>query len=317
MKVLVTGGAGFIGSHVVEELLTYQYTVVVIDNLVTGSPENLPENVKLYRMDLNDPQLESVFELERPDYVIHLAAQASVIKSMQNPYADFLSNTVGAVKIMTLSEQFHIKKFIFASTAAVYGEASYYPIEEHHSIQPLSFYSVSKYSSENYLALYGKHKGLDNCILRFSNVYGPRQNSNGEAGVVSIIINHLLSEGRVTIFDGSQTRDFIYVKDVAVACRLAMEGKHTGIFNISSCTETSIDDLYYLVAEMCGSRSIPVYKPRRPEEIIKSVLDNKKAVNEFGWEIHYSLTEGLQETIQYYVALSDNHVLENNLEKTL
>ena len=315
MKVLVTGGAGFIGSHVVEELLKCQYNVVVIDNLVTGIPGNLSEKVKLYRMDLNDPQVESVFELEKPDYVIHLAAQASVTKSMKDPYTDFLTNTVGTVKIMSLSEQFNIKKFIFASTAAVYGEPIYNPIDERHSIQLMSFYSLSKKTAENYLEFYRKHKELDNCVLRFSNVYGPRQNSQGEAGVVSIFINCLLEGSSVSIFDGSQTRDFIYVKDVAVACRLAMEGDHTGIFNISSCTEITINDLYNLLMELTGIRGIPVYKPRRAEEIMKSVLDNRRAMSELKWQLNYSLSDGLKETVQYYTKF--NKLRGNNFEKAL
>ena len=313
MKVLVTGGAGFIGSHVVEELLKCQYKVAVIDNLATGASTNLSGKVKLYQMDLNDLQVETVFELESPDYVIHLAAQVSVTKSMKDPYFDFLTNTVGTVKIVSLSKQFNVRKLIFASTAAVYGEPTYYPIDEHHSKQPLSFYSLSKNAAENYIELYGKNNELDNCILRFSNVYGPRQNPNGEAGVVSIMINRLLDDSSVNIFDGSQTRDFIYVKDVAVACRHAMESRHTGVFNISSCTETAIGDLYYLLAEMTGKRKLPVYKPRRTEEIIKSVLDNRKAMNELEWRLNYSLSDGLKETVQYYAY----KLREDHLEKTM
>ena len=299
MKVLVTGGAGFIGSHVVEELLAYQYTVVVIDNLVTGILENIPEKAKLYRMDLNDSELESIFELERPDYVIHLAAQASVTQSMRDPHSDFLTNTAGTVEIMSLSKQYNIKKIIFASTAAVYGEPTYYPIDEQHPIQPMSFYSLSKNAAENYIGLYGKYKELNNCILRFSNVYGPRQNPNGEAGVISIFINRLLEDGIVSIFDGSQTRDFIYVKDVAVACRLAMEGDHTGVFNISSCTETNIENLYFLIAEMMGVKKIPMYEPKRLGEIERSVLDNKKARTELLWNPVYTLSNGLKESVQF------------------
>lgn len=300
MKVLITGGAGFIGSHIVEELLNKKYEIVVVDNLVTGFFDNLPKEAKFYRMDLDDTEFEYVFEQERPDYVIHLAAQASVTASMKNPYLDFLTNTVGTVKTMLLSKKYKVKKFIFASTAAVYGEPSHFPIDERHLIDPQSFYSLSKHSAENYIKLIDTSSGIDSCILRFSNVYGPRQNTNGEAGVISIFINQLLANESIKIFGGSQTRDFIYVKDVAVACRLAMEGEHTGTFNISSCTETVINELYRLISEIIGERKTPVYESKRNGEIEKSILDNQKACRELGWILHYSLSEGLKETVEYY-----------------
>jgi len=300
LKVLVTGGAGFIGSHVVEELLNSQYEVISIDNLVTGLQGNLPNNAKSYQVDLNDPDLEYVFELEKPDCVIHLAAQTSVTASMRDPYFDFYTNTVGTVKLLALSEKYTIKKFIFASSAAVYGEPSNLPIDENQLINPLSFYALSKYSAENYINLSDTFYGLNGCILRFSNVYGPRQNTNGEAGVVSIFIKRLLTGEDVTIYGGSQTRDFIYVKDVAYACRLALEKEKSGVFNISSCTETSIDDLFHFIASTAGIHSIPAYEMKRIGEIERSMLDNSKAFEQLDWRTHYSLLEGLKETLPYY-----------------
>ncbi|WP_438312410.1 NAD-dependent epimerase/dehydratase family protein [Sporosarcina sp. FA9] len=311
MKVLITGGAGFIGSHVIEELLEYEFQVVSVDNYVTGFKENLCEGVKKYEMDLNDPKFESIFIEEQPDYVIHLAAQASVMVSMNDPYFDFLTNTVGTINVMLLSKKYNVRKFLFASSAAVYGEPEYLPIDENHSINSQSFYALSKHSAENYIKHYSVFNGLDSCILRFSNVYGPRQNEMGEAGVISIFINRLLADKEVSIYDGSQTRDFIYVKDVASACRLALMSEAKGVFNISSCSETGIEELYNKITELTGINTIPLYEPRRLGEIVQSILDNRRAINEFDWHVQYSLQEGLNETTRFYT----NKRLSVNVEK--
>ena len=301
MKVLISGGAGFIGSHVTEELLNHHYDVVLIDNLATGSSSNVPNNVKFYNYDLNDPEMEYVFEMEKPDIVIHLAAQASVTASMRDPYMDFYTNTAGTLRLLLLTNKYQVKKFLFASTAAVYGEPLYFPIDEKHKTNPQSYYAQSKFSAENYITLYEVLNGLDSCILRFSNVYGPRQNPNGEAGVISIFINKFLNKETVSIYDGSQTRDFIYVKDVASACRHAIASEKKGVFNVSSGTETTINDLFNLLAKEFDSDLSPSYKPLRQGEIERSVLDNKKAKFELGWNAEHSLLEGLKETVKYYM----------------
>ncbi|MBO0588600.1 NAD-dependent epimerase/dehydratase family protein [Sporosarcina sp. E16_8] len=300
MKVLVTGGAGFIGSHVVEELLNHQYEVVIVDSFVTGFPENVCVDAKLYRRDITDLELEDVFKLEKPDFVLHLAAQASVITSTNDPYLDFFTNTVGTVRVSLLSKKYNVKKIIFASTAAVYDEPSYLPIDEKHPLKQQSYYALSKYSAENFILLSGVMQDLNYCILRFSNVYGPRQNAEGEAGVISIFINRLLKNDEIYIYGGSQTRDFIYVKDVAAACHLAMVGKQKGVYNISSCTETTINQLFQLISSEMDVISIPVYKSLRVGEIVQSVLDHTKALQELEWRLHYSLVDGLKETVQYY-----------------
>lgn len=300
MKVIVTGGAGFIGSHVVEELLNHQYEVVLIDSLGTGSLENLPNDTKLYQFDINDAELGMVFEQERPDYVIHLAAQASVTASLNDPMFDIRSNTVGTIHLLHLSQKYQIKKFIFASSAAVYGDSDKFPISEQQAILPLSYYALSKYSSEKYIQLTNALYGLNSCILRFSNVYGPRQNSIGEAGVISLFIRKILKGEEITIYGGQQTRDFAFVKDVAKACRLALERERTGIYNISSGKETAIDELLTYICHAIGKTIKPIYAPFREGEIEKSVLDNRKALDELEWCIDYSLLEGLEETVQYY-----------------
>lgn len=306
MKVLVTGGAGFIGSHVVEEFLENQYEVLVIDNCVSGNPKNLPDGVKLFLLDINDSAVESVFEQEQPDYVIHLAAQASVVVSMDNPHLDFFTNTAGTVNILKLSNKFNVKKLLFASTAAVYGEPSYLPVDENHFVHASSFYALSKYSAEKYIEHYSKFNGLESCILRFSNVYGPRQNVNGEAGVISIFIDRLLANKEINIYGGNQTRDFIFVKDIAKACYQALLGEAKGVFNVSSCTETKVDELFKQISEVSGRLGVkPAYKPERIGEIQNSVLDNNKARNAFNWHPCYSLSEGLEETVQYYSKSAD------------
>lgn len=314
MKVLISGGAGFIGSHVTEELLNNNYDVVVIDNLTTGSPSNMPDNVRFYHSDLNDPELEYVFEIEKPDIVIHLAAQASVTISMDNPYMDFFTNTAGSLKILLLSKKYKVKKFLFASTAAVYGEPLYLPIDEKHEINPQSYYAQSKFSAESYIKLYAKLSNLESCILRFSNVYGPRQSSNGEAGVISIFINQLLNDEKVSIYDGNQTRDFIYVKDVANACRCAIESGGSGVFNVSSSTETTINDLFHLISEVIGVNSLPTYKPLRQGEVERSVLDNRKARKELNWNTQHTLLDGLKETSAHY---SKDTTYEYHMENEL
>lgn len=296
----MTGGAGFIGSHVIEELVQHNFQVIAVDNCVTGFSTNVPDDVKLYRMDLNDAEIETVFAKENPDYVIHLAAQASVVVSMTDPYLDFFTNTAGTVNILQLSKKYQVKKFLFASTAAVYGEPVYLPIDENHLIHAESFYALSKYSAENYISYYSKYNDLDSCILRFSNVYGPRQNERGEAGVISIFINRLLEKKEVLIYDGSQTRDFIFVKDVAAACRKALEEEVYGVYNVSSCVETGIEDLFYQITKIMNVDAEPTYKPGREGEITKSILDNRKALQEMSWKVQYSLRKGLEETTQYY-----------------
>ena len=206
MKVLVTGAAGFIGSYVVRALVQKKISVIALDNLSTGNEGNLVENVPFYKMDITSSELEAVFRIESPEYVIHLAAQSSVLNSMVNPMEDCHANLVGTLNILRLCKQFEVKKCIFASTAAVYGNPSILPVTEESKLATLSFYALSKLSAEKYVQLYENLFGLKSCILRFSNVYGPMQAS----GVVTSILNRLLEGEDPVIFDGNQTRDFIW-----------------------------------------------------------------------------------------------------------
>ncbi|MEI4770538.1 NAD-dependent epimerase/dehydratase family protein [Psychrobacillus sp. FJAT-51614] len=296
MKVLVTGAAGFIGSYVVRALLLENYSVIALDNLSTGNEGNLVENVPFYKMDITSSELEAVFRIESPEYVIHLAAQSSVLNSMVNPMEDCHANLVGTLNILRLCKQFEVKKCIFASTAAVYGNPSILPVKEESKLATLSFYALSKLSAEKYVQLYENLFGLKSCILRFSNVYGPMQAS----GVVTSILNRLLEGEDPVIFDGNQTRDFIYVKDVAVACIQSLMSDKTGVFNISSSTEISIQEVYEELSELTGVQTQPIYESLRDGEIERSVLSNEKAKINLAWRPTYSFVEGLKETIQYY-----------------
>lgn len=300
LKILLTGGAGFIGSHVAEQLLSQGYKVAVIDNLDSGSTTFLPDGIKFYQMDINDSAIESVFKSEKPEVVIHLAAQTSVVQSMKEPYFDFQTNTAATLKLLQYAAQNGVQQFIFSSSAAVYGEPVHLPIDEQHPIHPQSFYAVSKYAAEQYIMTFGKQYDITSTILRFSNVYGPRQNTSGEAGVVGIFILKLLNNDDCIIYGGKQTRDFIFVKDVASACVKAVELNKGGIFNISSNSELAIHDLYNSISEKMSVKGASFFHPYRVGELIKSVLSNEKAKKELKWRPSYSISEGLEETIKHY-----------------
>lgn len=296
MKVLVTGAAGFIGSYVVQALLEQRFTVVAVDNLSTGKQSNLSYDTQFYEIDITNNDLERIFEFERPDYVIHLAAQSSVFESMIKPMEDCQSNLVGTLNILRFSNQYNVKKCIFASTAAVYGNPTTLPIKEDSKLAPLSFYALSKLSAEKYVQLYEKLFGLKSCILRFSNVYGPLQ----AGGVITKFLDCIINRKNPVIFGGNQTRDFIYVKDVAAACVQSLIADQTGVFNISSSTEISIQQVYEQLSELTDVKSKPSYDSLGEGEIVKSILSNKKAIFTFEWEPSYSFVAGLEETIHHY-----------------
>lgn len=300
MKVLITGGAGFIGHHFVEKLVKEKIDVVIVDNLSSGIKERIPKSAAFYEVDIVDLSIENIFAIEKPDYVVHLAAQVSVPVSMKNPLADCLANIAGTVNLLQNCVKYNVKKFIFASSAAVYGEPAYLPIDEDHPQHPISFYSLSKQTSEQYIKLYAKHFGLNHSILRFANVYGPGQNSHGEAGVISIFLNSILEQTPPIIYGGEQTRDFVYVKDVADGLYSALHNGRNCTFNLSTNTETKINELLMLMLKKVNSHLTPVIKPQREGDIGQSRLNNTKALTELHWIPRYSLDRGLQETIDMY-----------------
>lgn len=296
MKVLVTGAAGFIGGCVVQELLNHQYSVVALDNLSNGIRSRVPQEATFYDADITNVEIEQIFQVEKPDYVIHLAAQSSVLASMEKPIEDCQANVLGTINILRFSNQFKVKKFIFASSAAVYGNPTTLPVKEDTKLAPLSFYALSKISAENYVHLFEKLFGLKSCILRFSNVYGPDQ----ESGVIASILKRISKSEAPIINNGSQTRDFIYVKDIATACLTALVSHETGVFQISSGTERTINELFKLISSSLQIDIEPIIKELDAAEIKRSVLSNAKAKRVLQWEPLYSIEEGMEEIIKSY-----------------
>lgn len=296
MKVLVTGGAGFIGSHLVDEASEEGYDVVTIDNLNNGKLENLNKDAKFYKVDIVDiDNLSLVFEKEKPDYIIHLAAQISLRESLKNPIYDAEQNILGSINILECCRKFNVKKVVYASSAAVYGFPKYLPVDEKHPINPFSPYGVSKHTVEHYLQYYHENFEIDYIILRYSNVYGERQDPLGEAGVIAIFIDKLKKGERPIIFgDGEQTRDFIYAKDVVEANLLALEKEtENKVFNISTNTETSVNELFKKIKEIMNSNINPIYK--NPIKEVRNIrLDNSLAEKELNWKPKVELNEGLK-----------------------
>ncbi|TMU84338.1 NAD-dependent epimerase/dehydratase family protein [Bacillus sp. BHET2] len=299
MKVLVTGGGGFIGYHVTKRLQEKGHEVIIVDTLITGKEDNVPDEVTFYRVDITSPEIETVFINEKPDVVIHLAAQISVSYSMKNPQEDGKVNIIGTINLLHLSAKYQIKKFIFASSAAVYGTPETLPIREDHRLVPTSSYGLSKMTSENYIQMYHQSKQLPFTILRFSNVYGPRQTAEGEAGVVSIFLSNAAGSKPIQVFgDGNQTRDFIYVKDVADACVQAIGNGDNAILNIGSQTQLTINQLIQSISKVSEKPLSIQFMNARDGDIEHSNLNNGRAREQLGWIPQYSLEQGLQESME-------------------
>ena len=302
LKILVTGGAGFIGSHVVDALLEAGHEVVIVDDLSTGRASNINPRARFYRMDIRDPHLSEVFEQERFDIVNHHAAQMDVRKSVADPLFDADVNICGSLNLLECARKSGVRKIVYISTGgAVYGEPEYLPCDEAHPVNPICPYGASKHTVEHYLYMYQVLYGLAYAVLRYPNVYGPRQDPNGEAGVVAIFIGQMLAGKQPTIFgSGEQERDFVYVGDCARANLLAIEDHVQGIFNIGSGRGTTINQIYALLSEITGYRRPPVYGPPRAGETFRIFLDATKARREMGWEPQVSLEEGLRRTVAYF-----------------
>jgi len=302
MKILLTGGAGFIGSHIADLLVSKGLQVVVVDDLSHGKPEQVPRQCAFYQLSITDQKLAEVFSREKPDIVIHHAAQVSVNASVQDALRDMEINIGGTVRLLQASVAHGAKKIIFASTGgALYGEQQYYPADEQHPLYPLSPYGVSKCAAEKYVYCFYKLYKLNFIILRYSNVYGPRQDPLGEAGVVAIFAHRLLrAEQTVINGTGDQTRDFVFVKDVARANLLAIGSQATGEFNICSGRETSINALYALMREIVGSQAVEQHGAALPGEVFRSLLSCKKAGALLGWSPQIRLDDGLKETVRFF-----------------
>lgn len=301
MKVLVTGGAGFIGSHVVEAYIAAGHSVTVVDDLSSGKREYVPAGVTFYQMDIRDLELGRVFEVEQPDVVNHQAAQVSVPKAVVDPVHDASVNVAGLVNVLEQARRHGVRKVIFASSCAVYGDPNELPVHEEHPVSPLSPYGQSKWTGEHYLALYHRLYGLNFTTLRYANVYGPRQDPFGEAGVITIFVEQMLASMPVTIDgDGDQTRDFVFVGDVATANLRALDRGDHSTYNISAGRAVSINNLFEILRDLAGYHHEPRHGPPRPGDIRHSVLDPARAKRELDWCPTMPLEDGLKRTIDFF-----------------
>lgn len=302
MKVLVTGGAGFIGSHLVDRLVQEGHEVIVVDNLSTGKRRNLNRAARFYKLDIQSWRLKRTFRNERPNVVMHLAAQMDVRKSVEDPMFDAQVNILGTLNILQQAVKHGVRKVIFSSSGgAIYGEQDTYPAPETHPTKPLSPYGLSKLCGEHYLSYYQRVGGLQVVNLRYANVYGPRQDPEGEAGVVAIFIQKLLNNEQAVINgNGRQTRDFVFVEDV-VEANLAMMGQETeGTYNVGTGVETSINDLFRILVQHTGSTCKEVHGPAKKGEQARSVIDASKLRHELSWEPKMNLSDGLKRTVEYF-----------------
>ncbi len=304
MKVLVTGGAGFIGSHVCDQFLRAGHEVIALDNLSSGKRENLDPRVRLAVLDIRSPEAAELIRSERPHAICHLAAQMDVRRSVEDPRFDADANILGMLNLLEAARVSGVKKFIFSSTGgAIYGEQDVFPAPESHATRPVSPYGVSKASGELYLGYYRAQYGLSYVALRYANVYGPRQNPHGEAGVVAIFAQRLVAGSPCTIFgDGGQTRDFVFGPDVARANLLAFEKDYVGAVNIGTGIETDINRLFTLLAEAAGSNIQAQHAPGKPGEQRRSCIDAGLARKVLGWEPTVGLADGLRQTVEFFRA---------------
>jgi len=315
MKILVTGGAGFIGSNVVDGYIEKGHTVVVVDNLFTGKKENLNPAATFCEVDIRSTEVRKIIEKERPEVVNHHAAQISVPASVQDPSFDADVNVKGLINILEASRKNGVRKVVFISSGgAIYGEADQYPTTENYSPEPLSPYAITKLASEYYLSYYHHQWGLDYTILRYANIYGPRQIPHGEAGVVAIFMSRLMNNQPCTLYHfpeepSGMIRDYCFVGDVVKANLLALEQSDNDTFNIGTEKEINTLDLFRIIFEevkkvkkkdLDDKLREPKREPARPGDIAKSCLVIEKASSGLGWKPETSLAEGIKATLEWY-----------------
>jgi UDP-glucose 4-epimerase len=302
LKVLVTGGAGFIGSHIADRLVTDGHELVLVDDLSTGHVEHLHAKARFYQMDLQSPWLDELFRIERPEAVVHQAAQASVRRSVENPVFDASVNVLGTAALLQASAHHGVRRFLFASTGgALYGDADVIPTAEDYPTLPVSPYGASKLAGEVYLRTFHALHRLSFAALRYANVYGPRQDPHGEAGVVAIFTRRLLNGEPARINgDGKQTRDFVYVGDVADANARALTSDTVGSFNVGTGVETDVITLFQLLKRLTGSNQPQEHRPPMPGEQRRSVVDPRKIEKVLGWRPQTGLEAGLDATVRYF-----------------
>jgi UDP-glucose 4-epimerase len=302
MRIAVTGGAGFVGSHIVDAYLAAGHEVIVIDNLSTGKRANVNQAARLVIMDLNDPALIDLVRAERPDVINHHAANASVAVSVRRPRFDATQNILGTLNLLEAARQVGVGRFIYISSGgAMYGSPQHLPMGELHPSNPVSPYALSKHTGERYVRVYGEEHGLFWTSLRYANVYGPRQDPHGEAGVVAIFCQNLLDGVAPEIhWDGEQTRDFVYVKDCASASLAALQADGNRAYNVGTGVGTSINTLLDTLMDVTGLQVTPRRGPRRPGDARHSYLDCARIERELGWRATTSLHAGLEQTWQQF-----------------
>ena len=302
MKALVTGGAGFIGSHIVDKLIDMGHHVAIVDNLTSGKKENINSKATFYENDICDESLGDIFEKEKPNIVFHLAAQMDVRFSVKHPKFDAEQNILGSINLIENCRKHLVDKILFASTGgAIYGEQDTFPADESHLQNPVSPYGIAKLSVEKYLYYYYHEYGLKYVSLRYANVYGPRQNSKGEAGVVAIFVSKMLSGEQPIIFgDGKQTRDFVYVDDVVQFNILSAEKDVVGIFNVGTSVETDINQIFHLVRSSSHSNCEEVHGEGQPGEQRRSVITFDKAFQVLGYKPSTILQDGIEKTVSWF-----------------
>ncbi|MCI0512816.1 GDP-mannose 4,6-dehydratase [candidate division KSB1 bacterium] len=302
MKILVTGGAGFIGSHVTDAYLTAGHEVTVIDDLSTGKVANINPQAVFHQIDIQDPRVKDIFKQGQFDVVNHHAAQMDIRKSVADPLFDARVNILGTLNLLQQAVDHQVKKVIFISSGgAIYGEQEIFPAPETHATWPLSPYGVTKLTGEKYLYFYHVAYGLQFNVLRYANVYGPRQNPHGEAGVVAIFTTKLLQGEAPTINgDGKQTRDYVYVGDVVRANVKLLTCPYNEAFNIGTGLETDVNYIFNQLNQLCGAHQPELHGPGKKGEQLRSVVDHQKARKLLDWKPEVSLEQGLELTVKYF-----------------
>jgi UDP-glucose 4-epimerase len=303
MNILVTGGAGFIASHIVDAYISLGHSVSVIDDLSTGRKENLNPKARFHRLDIRDAkEVKRVFAEGHFDVMNHHAAQMDVRRSVADPVFDASVNVIGVLTLLESALASGVRRVVFASSGgAIYGEQDRFPADESHPTRPISPYGVAKLSTEQYLFYYGAVHGMSSVCLRYANIYGPRQNPEGEAGVVAIFTSKMLrNEQPVINGDGAQTRDYVFVADVVRANVLALERTTPAIFNVGTGVETDVNRLFNVIRSATGSRCEERHAEAKRGEQLRSVLDNGKIRKELGWAPSVSIDDGLAETVEFF-----------------
>jgi len=316
MRILITGGAGFIGSNITDAYLAAGHDVAVVDDLSSGSADNVDPRARWYRVDIRDAALDAIFAEERPEVVCHHAAQVSVRRSVESPQTDADVNVLGSLNVFEAARRHGTRRIVFASTGgAIYGEQTGPPADETHPCRPRSPYAVAKLAIEHYLDYFRVTFGLEAVVLRYANVYGPRQDPHGEAGVVAIFMQRILAGLAPTIFgDGEQVRDFVYVEDVVAAnlaaLRVAVAAEDMAIFNIGTGRATSVNALWRVIQPLARPRVGAYHEPVRSGDVRRSVLDPSRAAGQLGWRPAVGIEEGLARTWAWFVAQADRKAAE-------